>query len=855
MQARSRSLPFIVSLAIFFQLLVVAPLYLLFSQGDQFPIAPLAFLGWPLLTAVILSLAGGALLFLTSTYSKGRLLALASALGIYIYLQFYGLVWDFGIFDGRAIAFGAFKWQAVLETVLLAALAASAIAAPAAATRVFGRFLTILLVFGGVFAAWQAGQGAMSGTAVRQAGKSTADKIASASFFRDDLDVMTNVVRVSKDQKNVIVLLLDTLQNDLFEKAVSEDADLRRQFAGFRLFTNTTGHFPYTSLSIPAVLTGEPYPALNESIPAYRERVAQKRVEAVLQKRGFEASRVQLESRPDFISSETSACRSYTSIYDLAGFRQLPVVLKPFFYNEGHFRFTSLCGSTPTGNSEIDLAVFDKLIRDTQATAETPTVKYLHFWGAHPPTTLNANCTLRGQSQAFSEFPSQAHCMLRRVGAYLDKLRELGVFDNTMIFVISDHGTRYDFLKRSPNPSVPSYVRSSAYASLAFHDFDETADFSTTNAPATLADIYPTILSAFGQAVDGPAVDLRTLEEGAKRERNFIFYKGSADARQNFLPQVERFRVVGDVRDPSSWSRRNLDGSAQLVGNLPFGQLMLGEPATSKYLGLGWSAEAESVPASWILSNPASISGRLPDAPNVRMTLRFVNPHPDQHIRIKLNGRVVAEWDLPEPTPWMDRTILFRPRPEEIGQPARIDIEAAKIAQPPNNPRSLGLGVRMIDIDRAPEEATPADFPDTTDVPFDGVLGRMPLNDPSTREALNDAWSIEDPSVPASWIIAQPATMTGRLPSAPKLRIGLRLMSPHAGQRVKLTINGRELAEWYLPEPVDWTERAVVVAPDPGDLQGPATIGIEVSKIEPLGENSSRKVGIALSELVISPVN
>ncbi|NNC00666.1 hypothetical protein HI113_43165, partial [Corallococcus exiguus] len=310
-----------------------------------------------------MAVAAGLLLglLLQRSVARGRLrpLAAVSALGVYLYLQFYLLVWNFGVFDGRLIDFRSYASQGVLEIAILMALLGVAFIRPRIAADLFGRFLVVLVVASAGFCGWQI---MTNGSLDRSPQKveTTSTGVASSSFFRDDVDIMRNATSVSSTRKNVIVILLDTLQADVFEQVMRRDPDLRRQFTGFTLFNNATGHFPYTAMSVPAILTGEPYKADAESIPAYKERVAKKRIEAVLAKQGAEPSRIPLESRQNYLGAESAECRSYANVYDLFGFRQLPIALKPFFYDDGRFRVARLCGAIPPTNPEVDLAVFDK---------------------------------------------------------------------------------------------------------------------------------------------------------------------------------------------------------------------------------------------------------------------------------------------------------------------------------------------------------------------------------------------------------------------------------------------------------------------------------------------------------------
>src|SRR3954464_15865388 len=139
-------MPYLIAFAVSLHIAVLAPLYLVFSNGGQLEIKSLALLGWPLLGAAIAAILLGGLLKLTVSRGFIRPLAASAAFAVYLYLQFYGFVWDFGLFDGRIIDFGSYGPQAILEGVVFVGLMGFALSRPRNAVQVLGRFLVIVLL-------------------------------------------------------------------------------------------------------------------------------------------------------------------------------------------------------------------------------------------------------------------------------------------------------------------------------------------------------------------------------------------------------------------------------------------------------------------------------------------------------------------------------------------------------------------------------------------------------------------------------------------------------------------------------------------------------------------------------------
>jgi hypothetical protein len=692
-------MPFIIAFAITLHVAVLAPLFIVARQSDQqLDLDPLTLLGWPLAIAIVSGFVLGALLRLAEGRGWSRVLAVTAAIGIALYAQFYLLVWDFGAFDGRVIAFDQFALQGAVEIGVWAAALAVAVIRPSFATALFGRLLGVLAALCVGSAIWTAVSQSPDRGREEPVAQAPAGPLATATFLRDPKPIPG--INALSAEKNVIIILLDTLQADLFEQAVNNEPGLRTQFSGFKLFTNAAGHFPYTGLSIPAILTGDVYGLEGETIQQYMKRAASERLEVRLADKGFAASRIPLHNRANYLNSQGSECRRFGQAYDLYGFRQVPVALKPWFYDESRFRLARLCSGLPPTESERDLLVMQRLAENSALTAAKPTVKYIHLWGAHPPTMLDTNCTVRKSSFSLDDRPDQARCLLRATGQYLDKLRSLGVFDKSLVFILSDHGTRSGFLKRTPVGTAPGFVMSSANPTIAFHDMGDTRPFRTSPAPVVLADVVPTIMAKLGFPVNEGGVDIDTVKDDADRVRSFTFFRNAGDIQYDFLPVFSQFTIRGSVRDPSAWSPSGAAKVSQLDSSLS--AVDFSKPTISRYLGLGWSAEAAGIAHSWVIASPAVVSGVLPASGKARLTINVLNPHEDQHVAIAVNGRDIAEWDSPHPHGWEKHVIEFDLRADERGQPARIDVLVRKVDfTGGERARQTGIAVNELKVEPA----------------------------------------------------------------------------------------------------------------------------------------------------------
>ena len=175
-----------------------------------------------------------------------RYVAILAALGVLFWLQGNILVWDYGVLDGSRIDWLSGVWRGVLDLTIWIVVLLVAISA-------FERFGNAL-----VFAA--------SATLVIQlvnvvtilSGDST--PALATSTVESNMVGRDAVTRFSRD-RNIVHIVMDGFQSDIFAEIIAETShrDFTQDLRGFTFFQNNLGVFPYTKLTIPALLSGELY--------------------------------------------------------------------------------------------------------------------------------------------------------------------------------------------------------------------------------------------------------------------------------------------------------------------------------------------------------------------------------------------------------------------------------------------------------------------------------------------------------------------------------------------------------------------------------------------------------------------
>ncbi len=177
---------------------------------------------------------------------KGTALLFAAA--FLLWLQGNFLLWRYGPLDGRVIPWSSMKRFGYIDGAVWIVILIAAFVFSSGVHKFAGRASSLL-----IFAQLAYG-------AVLYVGQQEPP-----SFKKYSVDTKDEFV-FSK-RKNVILLVLDTFQTDIFAEIVTESPEIAKPFEGFTYFRNSLGGYPFSELSIALMLTGRYY---DNSLPFER---------------------------------------------------------------------------------------------------------------------------------------------------------------------------------------------------------------------------------------------------------------------------------------------------------------------------------------------------------------------------------------------------------------------------------------------------------------------------------------------------------------------------------------------------------------------------------------------------------
>ena len=293
---------------------------------------------------------------------------------------------------------------------------------------------------------------------------------ANNSSDKRDYNVLTtaNLLNVSS-KENIIVLVLDMFDKNTFEDIRQKEPELIAQLEGFTFYPDALSIFGFTDYSLPQMLTGKAY---YNSQP-YSDYVQEawdssKRFYDILREHNYDVSvytgfHYIAKNAPldNLLNQEKSlSVNRYTliALAKLTLFRCLPNYLKQNFIIESSelWRQEEIAGKIQP-YSLSNFTFYSQLQKGLTLLDNKNSFRWYHIIGAHMPFNMTRNIERvpPGEESTLYEHSVGA---LKIALNYLQQLKELGIYDNATILILSDHGThengRDTFQEVKPLPLV-----------------------------------------------------------------------------------------------------------------------------------------------------------------------------------------------------------------------------------------------------------------------------------------------------------------------------------------------------------------------------------------------------------------
>lgn len=349
--------------------------------------------------------------------------------------------------------------------------------------------------------------------------------------------------------KNVILIVLDTLRADHlgvygYERDLSPNID---NFARNSVwFSHTLTAAPWTPPAVGCFFTGL-YASAHGMMPPNGRELARKASSMLDEK------------------NETVAEILKAHGYQTAGVTPNPWIKAEFGYNQG---FTDYYYRDRARAEEITRAG-EKVINGFKK--DQPFFLFLHYLDPHdpydPPAEYAGKFSGPLKAAQYDEetlknlnlYDGEINYMDKHLGAFFDFLHDQGVWDNTLIIVVADHGEQFKehgnqghgFQLYNEELHVPLFVKADSAPRQ-----EETL--------ASSVDIFPTILDWAGVEIPGKAQGISLLDTDKLKKRHAVLSEIDRKYNWKSISSNDGYRLILDYGDGSE----SKDANTASVANL-----------------------------------------------------------------------------------------------------------------------------------------------------------------------------------------------------------------------------------------------------------------------------------------------
>lgn len=281
-----------------------------------------------------------------------------------------------------------------------------------------------------------------------------------------------DVVQVAGFNKNnnTLILSIDMAHAKVVQEIVAKNSKVRDGLAGFTNFVNNLTMHEQTIHSVPSILHGQHYNGFD--IYSYKAKVFTSK-SSLVKKHMDDGYAIFLCMTPPLspytnqnvnqninrteeivegLFYATGVCPWY--IHDFVLFRILPLSLKKVFADEIQNPVTNNIKNKHLSLREHDF--YYRLSSNIENQYSKPTFHAYHTTGAHYPFYMDSKgktIDSKLESGDLEAYEAQLTAVLNVIVDFLNLLRSHGIYDNSTIVFISDHG--YEYYPVESNDGIP----------------------------------------------------------------------------------------------------------------------------------------------------------------------------------------------------------------------------------------------------------------------------------------------------------------------------------------------------------------------------------------------------------------
>ena len=383
--------------------------------------------------------------------------------------------------------------------------------------------------------------------------------------------------------------------------------------------------------------------------------------------------------------------------------------------------------STPAYQKSQDVKFVDTMLHDSGPDLDRGAFKFFHLGGPHIPLRLDENLEYVPMEVSRGNYLKAATASLKLMGLFLDRLRRLGIYDDTLVFIVGDHGAGFQGQELHLGPEMPGATagdaltqpaRINALPLILVKPFGAAGALRTSDAPVSLSDIPATAFQALGLDVDAPGESMFAVDPHAARERRYLMYSGRDI--YSYYGNMDEYLISGPGWIDTSWRRSGKVFTGRGTVLLRRETYRYGLPLDMKldgnaipYLEYGWHVpEKDQI---WSAGRRALMVIPIePPKSDLVLSVTFrahrnLRESVDKDVLVSVNGTPVGRWPIgPDPEQTCEAVIPAA----AAGDTLRILFEMPGAMTPPREVESgdinkLGIGVTRVIVKGAGSPVPP----------------------------------------------------------------------------------------------------------------------------------------------------
>ena len=410
---------------------------------------------------------------------------------------------------------------------------------------------------------------------------------------------------LSKEGKNVIVIMMDKASGGMVPYIMEENPDIRESFEGFTFYGNTHSFGPVTVIGAPALYGGYEYTpyAMNtgtDRLISEKINEAVRLMPAIFYENGYETvvcdpSYAGFKGIPDLsiydeypgmktYVTEGAYCdqsEGYTTDYNEVRARwernffsygllkSSPDFIRDILYDNGDYNSIEYAGGSVISADAVKFRNWYlpllHLTDMTQIKEDGDSFIMLVNCTTHDPVHLGLKeqgDTVRDQDgntlELYDEntliFYETDVAALRALGDWFDSLRDAGVYDNTRIIIVSDHSAEL-FGEVWDNGTNPEHL----HPVLFVKDFGDSEPLRTDDSVMTNADVPYLAFDGLINDPVNPFTGNPVTSSDKDKESSIILSYGAPINTYDYpgynYPYGTWFRVTGDFWNEKNWEK------------------------------------------------------------------------------------------------------------------------------------------------------------------------------------------------------------------------------------------------------------------------------------------------------------